>query len=172
MSIYTKGGDKGKTSIVGGMRVDKDNPRVEAIGAIDELNSHIGLLVALCHKYSVDGISEDLRALEDIQKELFCIGAGKEVRRECIENLEHLIDSCSKCLPKNKDFVIPGGCVLSGEAHVCRTVCRRAERRFVTLSKNQDTDANSLVLLNRLSDYLFVLARKLNFIQQVDEKIL
>lgn len=172
MSIYTKGGDSGKTSVSEGARVDKDNPRIEAIGAVDELNSHIGLLIALCHEAGVSGISDDMLALEDIQRELFRIGAGETISQESIENIERLIDACSIVLPKNKNFVIPGGSVLSGEAHVCRTVCRRAERRYVTLSKSQATDANSLVLLNRLSDYLFVLARKLNFIQHIDEKIL
>ena len=176
--IYTRTGDAGSTSLVGGIRVSKDSARLEAYGTVDELSSHLGLLDALV---SDTDIKEHL---ERIQNTLFnvCtylatdtaqtpIYPSAKLPEGSIEFLEQQIDAINESLPALDSFVLPGGCQAAAECHVCRTVCRRAERRIVSIGKLGDEQgADVLKYVNRLSDYLFVLSRKLNFINKASEK--
>ena len=164
--IYTGGGDKGTTALVGGFRVPKTHPRLEAYGTIDELNSHIGLLMA-----ETDD-PETLDTLRFVQHKLFTVGSylatdptktdfriESRVTPEAIRRLEGAIDSLDAQLPRLKAFVLPGGNRASAQAHVCRTVCRRAERRIYRLTEEAEVEAPVLIFINRLSDLLFVIAR-------------
>lgn len=166
--IYTKTGDSGTTSLVGGTRVSKDNIRVEAYGTVDELNSHIGLLAEM-FRVEHGGYYDELKA---VQHNLFTLqtllatedadvyARLPQLRLEEVELLERQIDTISDLLPKLQNFVIAGGNLTGAQCHVCRTVCRRAERCVVTLARNTKVDDVILRYLNRLSDYLFVLARR------------
>lgn len=176
MKIYTKGGDKGKTSLFDGTRIYKDDIRVESYGNVDELNSFIGVLVCSLEDQTT------ITLLQKIQSTLFSIGsilaAGENpsfelqpIQAEPIELLESSIDNYESHLPKLTNFILPGGNVASGHAHVCRTICRRAERRIISLSKEQNIDSNIIKYLNRLSDYFFVLSRKLVYDAGDDEVI-
>lgn len=169
MNIYTKTGDGGMTGVIGG-RVPKDDARVEAYGTIDELNSYVGLAVRCASDSSAD---DDLAArLLDIQHELFDCGsdlsylsaAGRpfKVTPDRVEALESDIDRLQGELAPLSRFILPGGTMLSGWLHVCRTVCRRAERRVVTLAKTSDINPEVIRYLNRLSDFFFVAARVAN----------
>ncbi|MCQ2093757.1 MAG: cob(I)yrinic acid a,c-diamide adenosyltransferase [Bacteroidaceae bacterium] len=178
--VYTRTGDSGTTSLVGGVRTEKDNVRLEAYGTVDELNSHLGLLSAMTD-------DESIRAeLQWIQNSLFAVGSflatdlsttqvneASVVTEEMITHIEKNIDEIETSLPRLKAFVLPGGCVAAAQCNVCRTVCRRAERRIVTMVKFIDADeaqyATLLKYINRLSDFLFVLGRKLNNIANIDE---
>mgnify|MGYP006053345137 FL=1 len=162
--IYTKTGDKGTTQLSSGERVSKDETQVEAIGTIDELNAHIGLLMTYIEEKTL------LERLHNLQTVLFDIGGNKVIDHSLTTQLEKDMDAMTESLPPLRDFVYPGGCKAAAQSHVCRTVCRRAERNFVTLSKIRPIDASVLCFLNRLSDYFFILARKLNFIYNVAEK--
>lgn len=166
--IYTKTGDEGTTSLVGGSRVSKDDVRVEAYGTVDELNSHIGLLAEMVREMP-GGHYEELKA---VQHNLFTVQTllateDKSVyarlpqlsEREVVA-LEHQIDALTETLPKLHSFVIAGGTLAGAQCHVARTVCRRAERCTVTLSHQTSVEPVLLRYLNRLSDYLFVLARR------------
>lgn len=164
--IYTKTGDKGTTSLVGGRRVKKCDPRVEAYGTIDELNSHIGLLAEMVFRYE-----ELYKQLKKVQNNLFVIQTLLATEDESIyQKLPHLgdnavsemeswIDAMDAQLPKLNSFVIPGGSITSAQAHVARTVCRRAERETVRLSEQENIDGQLLKYVNRTSDYLFVISR-------------
>lgn len=166
--IYTKTGDGGTTSLVGGSRVSKDNVRVEAYGTVDELNSHIGLLAELMRPLA-GGYYDELKA---VQHNLFTLqtllatedatiySRLPQLPEEEVEMLERQIDTISDQLPKLQNFVIAGGTTVGAQCHVCRTVCRRAERCVVTLAREAQVDDVLLRYLNRLSDYLFVLARR------------
>ena len=166
--IYTKTGDRGTTSLVGGSRVDKDNARVEAYGTVDELNSHIGLLAEMLREQQ-GGYYDELKA---VQNNLFTIQTllateDKELYarlpqlpEEEVEMLERQIDTLTDLLPKLQNFVIAGGTLAGAQCHVARTVCRRAERRVVTLNHETAIDEVIMRYLNRLSDYLFVLGRR------------
>lgn len=172
--IYTCTGDKGTTSLVGGKRVSKSDPRLEAYGTIDELNSFIGLVAS--------GISgkEDIEKFENIlwiQKMLFNIGGclatdleTTKLPEQCcisaddITKIESMIDAASDGLPVQRSFILPGGAVAASYAHVARTVCRRAERLIVLLSSTAEVPQETLIFINRLSDYLFVLARRINLL--------
>ncbi len=160
--IYTRTGDGGTTGLADGSRVAKDTVRIEAIGAVDELNSAIGVLLA-------ESVPDDVRAcLTDVQHDLFDLGGelsvpGHPVISEThVARLEKLLDAFNSSLSPLKDFILPGGSRAASLTHVARTVCRRAERRLVTLSHQEQTPAAALQYLNRLSDLLFVLARTLN----------
>lgn len=175
MSLYTRKGDSGSTSLPDGQRVLKDSARVEAYGDVDELTSQISFLDALC---SADGsIPASRRAsyykplLERIIRELFAVGGaiacpGSETSfSEEIKALETEIDSLTGSLPQLKCFILPTGSAASCQCQVCRTVCRRVERRVVTFLHEEriDPDTNGVLkYLNRLSDLLFALARMLN----------
>ena len=165
--IYTKTGDGGTTSLVGGSRVNKDDVRVEAYGTVDELNSHIGLLAEMLRPLR-GGYYDELKA---VQHNLFTIqtllatedkdiyARLPQLAEEEVEIMERQIDTLSDHLPQLHSFVIAGGTLAGAQCHVARTVCRRAERCVVTLSRQTAVDAILLRYLNRLSDYLFVLAR-------------
>ncbi|MBU1446341.1 cob(I)yrinic acid a,c-diamide adenosyltransferase [Patescibacteria group bacterium] len=168
MKIYTKTGDNGETSLCGGTRTQKNSLRVSAYGEIDELNSHIGLILSIDEDKKFDEI------LMQIQKDLFVVGAyiaSPETKAQDslpkfdnkkIENLENIIDKISATLPEIKRFILPGGSRLAAELHIARTVCRRAERTCTALKEEEDLFVNVLPYLNRLSDLLFVLARHAN----------
>jgi cob(I)alamin adenosyltransferase len=160
--IYTRTGDGGETGLADGSRVAKDAPRIEAMGDIDELNSCIGVL--LC-----EAMPDELRAcLADVQNDLFDLGGelsvpGHSILAEShVARLEAALDEFNATLPPLKDFILPGGTRSAALAHLARTVCRRAERRVVTLSKGQTVPALAGSYLNRLSDLLFVASRVLN----------
>ena len=165
--IYTKTGDGGTTSLVGGSRVSKDDVRVEAYGTVDELNSHIGLLAEMFRSRQ-DGYYDELKS---VQRNLFTIqtllatedetlyARLPQLAEDEVEILERQIDTLTDRLPRLHSFVIAGGTMAGAQCHVARTVCRRAERCVVTLSHQSSVDAVLLRYLNRLSDFLFVLAR-------------
>lgn len=168
--IYTKKGDDGTTSLVGGKRINKSSMRVEAYGTVDELNSNLGYLVSLMtDKHSICFI-------KSIQAKLFSIGGylasepqtivGNIISDEAISEMEAEIDSMDSCLQPIHCFVIPGGNPAAAYGHICRTVCRRTERRILALQSEQKMDAKVLMYMNRLSDYMFVLSRFLNIAQK------
>ena len=169
MKIYTKTGDAGSTSLFGGQRVPKSHERIDAYGTVDELNGHIGLLRDQSVNKSVENI------LIEIQNKLFTIGSilatepsNKKVKipnltESDIELLEREIDSMDNVLPPIKNFVLPGGHPAVSFGHIARTVCRRAERLVVALDAHEKVDPLVVKYLNRLSDYLFVLCRKMAF---------
>ncbi|MRH98951.1 cob(I)yrinic acid a,c-diamide adenosyltransferase [Kriegella sp. EG-1] len=182
MKIYTKTGDKGQTSLYGGTRVSKHHLRIEALGCVDELNSWIGLL----KDQEIDSKYKEL--LLHIQHKLFTLGAilatdpkkailksGKErlninkINTSDIIALEDEIDQMNEYLPEMTHFILPGGHFIVSYCHLARTVCRRAERSTSVLNEQQPVEINVLTYLNRLSDYLFVLARKLTLDLNVDE---
>ena len=175
MKIYTKTGDKGETSLYGGKRVSKLSVRIEAYGTIDELNSFIGLL-------KDQSIADDHKAfLFTIQNKLFTIGAImatpsdsnklkiERIAESDIEALEKEIDKMDSTLEQMTHFILPGGHKSVSYCHVCRSICRRAERRAYELTTEESLDDVVLKYLNRLSDYLFVLARKLTKELNVEE---
>ena len=174
--IYTRTGDKGTTSLVGGTRVPKTHIRLEAYGTVDELNSYLGLL------YTGLTAEEDRKLILWIQHKLFSEGAYLATDQELttlrvesmiadddIRRLELAIDEADAQLPALKAFVIPGGSKESAVCQICRTICRRAERRILTLSETCEVSVNVSSFINRLSDYLFVLARKLNILCNASE---
>lgn len=170
MKVYTRTGDKGDTSLVGGQRVRKCSQRIESYGTADELNSFLGLLM------TYTGDSADYDFITQIQRTLFTVGAylATEPREggytpdisqlsEQTDALEREIDRISGTLPQLRHFILPGGERAAAMAHVCRTVCRRLERNIYSLMDDGTTvDITVTAYVNRLSDYLFVLARKLN----------
>ncbi len=169
--IYTKTGDKGETGLVGGQRVPKDAQRIEVYGTVDELNAFVGLVRVSAAE---NGLGEFEGILERVQHELFNLGsvlatlpedmhpAQARVTQATIEQLEKDIDRYNAELPALRSFVLPGGTRLCAELHVCRTVCRRAERELVTLSHQEEIPREALLYLNRLSDALFVWSRWVN----------
>jgi cob(I)alamin adenosyltransferase len=176
--IYTKTGDQGLTGLGGGRRVPKDSPRVRAYGTVDELNSTIGVALAL-------GLTERLATeLQAIQNELFDLGADlcwpsdddrreriPTVRPKHVERLEALIDELNETVGPLTNFLLPGGSPGAAELHVARTICRRAERETITLSREEAIGELVLPYLNRLSDALFVMARYENHANGVDEPL-
>ncbi|WP_458122527.1 cob(I)yrinic acid a,c-diamide adenosyltransferase [Paenibacillus sp. Z6-24] len=168
MGIYTRTGDKGQTSVIGG-RVSKDDIRVEAYGTIDELNSFVGQAAALAEGEIFADLREDLLL---IQQELFDCGSDLafvklsenkyKVHEEIAVRLEKWIDRYEAENPQLERFILPGGHALAAALHVCRTVCRRAERRTVTLGAAEEINPAVRQYLNRLSDYFFVVARTAN----------
>jgi cob(I)alamin adenosyltransferase len=168
--IYTKTGDSGETGLFGGGRVSKAHVRVEAYGAVDELNSVIGWILSFEPELSIT------RRLHAIQADLFTIGAqlatadtGRGRRPTVpvlpssrVPELEHWIDQLEEDLPALRNFILPGGSPLGAAFHIGRTVCRRAERRVVALADSESVEPNTIIYLNRLSDLLFVLARAVN----------
>ncbi|MFC4810788.1 cob(I)yrinic acid a,c-diamide adenosyltransferase [Paenibacillus sp. GCM10023250] len=169
MKLYTRTGDGGQTSVKGG-RVRKDDARVEAYGTIDELNSFVGLAAAMAA--AREGLGTLAAELVEIQQELFDCGsdlafrdpANRELKltAEAAMRLEGWIDAHDAAAPDITRFILPGGSDVAAQLHVCRTVCRRAERRAVTLSAEVEVPAPVMVYLNRLSDYFFAAARAAN----------
>ncbi len=184
MKIYTKTGDNGTTSLCDGSRLSKDDMRVEAYGTLDELNAHIGLLISLLQtsssKEGVRSAANLTDFLFEIQGELFVIGgelARAEIKTEelvstqkLIAKIETSIDELSSQLPVQHHFVLPGGIIPASQSHVCRTICRRAERRIVTLSHFAIVLPEIFKFVNRLSDYFFTLSRYLNNDSGISEK--
>jgi len=165
MKLYTKGGDKGQTSLIGG-RTRKDDSRVEAYGTIDELNSFTGLAQAMLKEH--DSLQDLAGMLLIIQHELFDCGtdlayavegAPSKLAKEASERLELWIDQLSEEASDITKFILPGGNLLSSQLHICRTVCRRAERRAVTAADEHNVSSDVIVYLNRLSDFFFAAAR-------------
>ncbi|MFC1226294.1 cob(I)yrinic acid a,c-diamide adenosyltransferase [Pedobacter sp. BG31] len=177
MKIYTKTGDKGQTSLIGGTRVPKYHLRIEVYGTVDELNSYIGLI--MCQ--GIDNYDQQL--LKEIQDRLFTIGASlaadpdkskmkiPDLHDADIALLEKEMDLMNENLPDLKHFVLPGGNTVISYCHIARCVCRRAERLAVALAENSFIDERITIYLNRLSDYLFVLARKLTVYFNAEENI-
>ena len=177
MKIYTKKGDNGKTSIIGQSKLNKHDTRIEAYGTIDELNSYIGLI----RSYNDIKFKAHISQLEYIQNSLFRIGAllaTVSVKKDNsslmildydIHKLESFIDDIEEWLPQLKSFILPGGHLWSSHVQVCRSICRRAERRITLLNEIHLLDVNIIKFINRLSDYLFVLSRYINIINNVDE---
>ena len=166
MKIYTKTGDDGKTGLFGGARVAKDNIRVEAYGTIDELNASLGM----AHALGAD--SRECSLIAELQNDLFVLGAElacvpekrEHLKLRLLEpadcaRLENHIDSLDTQLQPLKNFILPGGHPVAAALHHARTVCRRAERRLLTLSSRETVAPHLLIYLNRLSDLLFVMAR-------------
>jgi len=159
--IYTRTGDKGTTGLGDGSRVDKDSLRVETFGTVDELNSLIGLVLSAELEESVRVcLTRTQHELFDLGGEL-CMPGYTLIPNEFIDQLEADLDLFNEDLPPLKDFILPGGSEPAARCHLARTVCRRAERLLVSLSKVDDINEASLRYLNRLSDLLFVIARVL-----------
>lgn len=169
MKVYTKTGDKGTTSLLGGQKVSKDNIRLEAYGTIDELNSFIGMLI----NFKIDDYEKNLVSF--IQNRLFDIGSElsavkenaeypipelRKIQKSDITLLEQSIDMFSANLPELKQFIIPAGSEYISYCNICRTICRRAERRIISIEDKQEKYKNVIIFINRLSDLLFVMGRK------------
>ena len=173
--VYTRTGDKGMTDLVGGVRISKTDPRLEAYGTTDELSSHLGLLSAMMAK-DERPLEEERQMLVRSQNNLFIIGSYLAIDQSQTPLydfaklpdgetalLEERIDNLMATLPERQGFVLPGGTVSAAQCHVCRTVCRRAERRILELAQKAQVDDYIIQYVNRLSDYLFVLAKIINF---------
>ncbi len=183
--IYTKTGDAGETSLVGGQRIAKDDLRIESYGTVDELNAFIGLARSTAEKQSsqFESLNEFARKLKRVQHELFNLGSilatlpedvhpkQPRITNVEVETLEYEIDAANQSLPPLRSFVLPGATRLDAELHVCRTVCRRAERLLVQLSREQSAPQEAVQYLNRLSDALFVWSRWVNVVQGVSETL-
>lgn len=168
MRIYTRTGDEGETSVIGG-RVLKDDLQVEAYGTIDELNCFVGQVISLMEAESLQDLKENMI---EIQHELFDCGSDLafvklseskyKVGPDKVTRLEQWMDAYMEETPELERFILPGGTLLASTLHVCRTVCRRAERRVVTLGREKEINPDVRRYLNRLSDYFFVVARTAN----------
>lgn len=183
--IYTKTGDKGETGLVGGQRVPKDDLRIEAYGTVDELNAFIGLARTTAEELAVrfTPLGSFAGQLKRIQHELFNLGSilatlpqdvhPKQPRVTAVEiqQLEHEIDAANESLKPLRSFVLPGGSRLDAELHICRTICRRAERLLVRLDREQSAPAEAVQYINRLSDALFVWSRWVNGVQGTPETL-
>ena len=177
MKIYTRTGDAGTTSLVGGTRVSKTHPRLEAYGTVDEVNSHLGLLAA----YDIP--EGDRKTLLWLQNRLFDLGCQlateedskwkpRAITADDVAHLEALIDEVDASLPRHNRFILPGGTAAAAQAHVARTVARRAERDMLRLDQalgGEKIAPEALKFVNRLSDYLFVTARHLNIVAGYEE---
>lgn len=175
-TLYTRTGDAGTTSLVGGTRASKASCRLEAYGTADELNSHIGLLIAM------DGVPQGIRdRLQWVQNRLFDLGAQlatepespyqpQGISEEAVEAIEHAIDEVDSELPRHNQFLLPGGHIASAQANVARTVCRRCERRMVSMVEQGIEVADTAMrFVNRLSDYLFAVSRAINLANSCEE---
>lgn len=174
--VYTRTGDQGKTSLVGGVRISKSDPRLEAYGTVDELSAQLGMLACMLGEHpertTVVRIQNNLfnvcthLATDQSQTPLY---PSAHLADGEIAFLEECIDTLMKQLPERQGFVLPGGCPAACQAHICRTVCRRAERRIATLAEVATVGPEMQQYVNRLSDYLFVLAKIINFNEGVPE---
>ncbi len=176
MKIYTKTGDRGETSILGGKRVPKDSLRIETYGTIDELNSSIGV----CRSFN--SVKEIDIILKEIQRDLFALGtelvSSLESKKKsklhpsilAIKRMEQVIDELEPKLIPLKNFILPCGSQVAAMLHLARTICRRAERFVVRLSREEEVSSHPTIYLNRLSDFLFVLARWTNELSNTPEE--
>lgn len=159
--IYTRTGDDGTTSIGNNVRVDKDSPRIEAIGTIDELNSIIGMVLA----HTIPDAVTD--SLIDVQNDLFDLGGElampehTAITEHYVQRLESQLDGFNEQLPMLKEFILPAGGIATSSSHLARSVCRRAERCMVSLHRKEPLNPQAIAYINRLSDLLFVIARVL-----------
>lgn len=172
MKIYTKTGDKGQTALVDGSPISKSHGRIKTYGTVDELNSHLGLLISMLD--SEAKLSGEIPQLKEIQVWLFQLGSQlacanddmakklPTINENQIQKMEARMDQWDSELPALKNFILPGGHPASAQAHVCRTVSRRAERTCVTLDETEPLTLPAISFLNRLSDYFFVFARLIN----------
>ncbi len=174
--IYTKKGDKGFSGLFGGSKVEKDDIRVEAYGTVDELNAHIGLLADMLDNESLKG------DLGRIQYNLFNLGSHlastpemsdqlPAIEKNLVHWMEEQMDRMDESLPDLKNFILPGGHPVVSQCHIVRTVCRRAERRVISAKDSLNDPADIIKLLNRLSDYFFMLSRWINKEFGVEEKL-
>lgn len=177
MKLYTRIGDDGSTRLFGNLQVSKDDGRVEAYGTVDELNSAIGLAAAACTHHEITAV------LGVVQNRLFDVGSDLATPRggdkpsfpvyrvaaEDAADLERFIDAACEPLPPMRQFILPGGTELAARLHLARTICRRAERRCVTLARQVEGVADIIIFLNRLSDLLFALARRANQLAGVED---
>ena len=174
--VYTKTGDRGTTGLIGGTRVSKTHIRLEAYGTVDELNANLGLLITYLNE------EHDREFLLHVQNKLFAIGSHLATDQDKVrlnevsiitpadvEQIEHEIDAADEILPPLSNFVLRGGAAGAAVCQICRTVCRRAERRILTLSESSTISPELLAYVNRLSDYLFILSRKINFNEGKEE---
>lgn len=175
MKLYTRGGDKGMTSVIGG-RVSKTDAKIEAYGTIDELNSFVGHAAA--NASTLEATSSLGTQLYDIMQELFDAGSDLayatpgnpfKLEQTAVTRLEQWIDELTAAAPELTKFILPGGSELSARLHICRTVCRRAERRVVALAQQEEINEIVLIYLNRLSDYFFAAARMANVCLKVED---
>lgn len=177
MRIYTRTGDDGTTGLLGGQRVSKDSPRVEAYGSVDELNAQLGLAIAQMPSHE-----RFCQMLQQVQNDLFVVGAelavpvGKKpviapLSEGHVLTIERYIDEIEEQLPPLRHFILPGGTVAAATLHVARTVCRRAERRVVSLFHVEPGNPHIITYLNRLGDLLFVMARAVNAAEGVQDII-
>ena len=169
--IYTRSGDKGQTSLINGRRVAKDDPKVEASGAVDELNARIGAARVTANETGLKELEIFASILLRVQHELFNLGSllatdpdkvgpkQPRIAATDVAQLEQEIDEMNAELPRLNSFTLPGGCRLDAELHLCRTCCREAERRVITLSSLEQTNPFAVTYLNRLSDAFFVWSR-------------
>src|SRR5205807_4358537 len=174
MKGYTRTGDKGETGLYGGTRVGKENPRVEAYGAVDELNSQIGLARAIVKE------AKTRRILKSVQEDLFTLGGDlaselvsaniPRIGKSHVDNLEKTIDSIHTGLKPLRRFILPAGSVAGAQLHVARAVCRRAERRVAALAKIESVNPEAIPYMNRLSSLLFDLARWVNQRDKIREE--
>jgi cob(I)alamin adenosyltransferase len=159
--IYTRTGDDGTTGLGDGTRTQKDSLRVEAYGTVDELNSAVGVLIAALSDEALSSV------LLDVQHDLFdlggelCIPGTEIIGGRHIERVEKELDGLNAELPPLKDFILPGGSQAAAQAHLARTICRRAERRVIALARHEEVNEPAIRYLNRLSDLLFVVARRI-----------
>ena len=175
--IYTRTGDTGRTHLAGGASVGKENPRIEAYGDVDELNSAVGLAKCDCDDTELSAL------MDNIQNLLFQVGADlaappdvtshliTRISSSDITPLEMAIDRLEEELPTLKNFILPGGSALSSRLHLARAICRRAERRCVLLHQKETMNPEVIRLLNRLSDLLFVMARVANHRAEIPDRI-
>lgn len=181
--IYTRSGDAGKTRLAGGEERFKDDARVEAYGTVDELNAEIGLCRELIKETGNKQFGSLIQSLQSIQNELFDLGtqlaSGEgsdsdnlpKLSDAAVSNLESEIDTANELLSELTSFILPGGSVINAQFHVARNVCRRSERRAVTLSKIENLDPVNLKYLNRLSDVLFVWSRWVSIVLDSEEHL-
>jgi len=179
MKIYTKTGDKGETGLFGGERVSKNSPRINAYGTVDELNSFIGFTITEVKDEKVK------KGLNEIQNKLFTVGTDlatpdteknkklkiKRTPPEYAAEMENLIDTYTEKLEELRNFILPGGSKGAALLHICRTICRRAEREVVVLNDKAKIGKNIIIFLNRLSDLFFVLSRYENKISNIPDII-
>ena len=176
--MYTRGGDKGETSLYGAARVEKDSLRVDAYGTIDELNSCIGAAVAVCRHEEVS------KPLKRVQAQLFTAGADlatdfgsrggprvPRIQKKDTEGLERMVDELQAKLPRLTSFILPGGSQLAASLHLARAVCRRTERKVVALSRAEKINPEMVPYFNRLSTYLFNAARYANVLEGVGDEV-
>lgn len=181
MKIYTKTGDKGETSLLGGKRIDKNCLEMRLIGEVDELNAALGIVLVSLHCHSERSEESLSSFLQNIQRDLFKIGAEfaslqtplsesmEKINSDRVVEMEKMIDEFWSELPELKNFILPGGCEAGARLHLARTICRRLERELVAFGKSEDRSPKSnlrpelYIYLNRLSDFLFTAARWVNF---------